>query len=147
MSNAMEKKDDILDKIEKNNDNIGDTLDKIEKKLGINSEDLEGQELEDYVEDLVKNYGHLKVNLEREDGSHEGIWAVPCSQEDKDIYESIAGGQRFKVRLCNHPICTWLGKKWGHEIKAITNRDDMRPKAYMHDNFTPEHIAKYVDKD
>ena len=100
--------------------------------------------LERSIENLVAQHGYIKVNLERDDGSREGLWAVPVSEEDAVKARSEAFEHQdvdFKCRLCNEPICTWYGKSWGDEIVA-RNRGSVRPEALIEDNFESEQIEK-----
>jgi hypothetical protein len=96
--------------------------------------------LERSISNLVSLYGYVKVNIEREDGSREGVWAVPISKEDeiKSRSESFEYQDTlFTCRLCNDPLGTWYGKSWGDEIKA-RNRGPIRPEALISDNFNEE---------
>ena len=100
--------------------------------------------LERSIENLVALNGYIKVNLERDDGSREGIWAVPVTEEDakkarsEDFkYQDVS----FKCRLCNEPILTWYGKSWGDEIVA-RNRGSVRPEALIEDNFKIDQLNK-----
>jgi len=72
------------------------------------------KDLEKKVQDCVDKYEHLKVNLTNDESSTngEGIWATPCSAEDKETYENGNSGDKFKVYLCNSPF-SWGGVNWG----------------------------------
>ena len=113
--------------------------------------DQEIKKLEEKVQDCVEKYEHLKVNLTRDESgtNGEGIWATPCSAEDKDIYDNGKAGDKFKVHLCNAPF-SWAGVKWGSTIVA-TNNGDSRPYARLsdngvanHDEFTEHKVKKQV---
>jgi len=82
---------------------------------------MEDEKLNKKVQSCVEKFKHLKVNLTRGDVSEngEGIWATPCTAEDKNIYEKGSSGEKFCVHLCNDPI-SW-NLSWGSKIIAITN--------------------------
>ena len=93
------------------------------------------KQLEKTIEECVSKFEHLKVNLTRDETSTngEGCWAVPCTQEDKDIYgDESKSGQKFNVYLCNQPF-SWHGKNWGDKIVAVTGGAS-RPYARLSDN-------------
>jgi hypothetical protein len=96
--------------------------------------------LERSIQTLTFKYGYLKISLEREDGSHEGVWAVSLSDKDELLARSEDFEHQddtFKCILCNEPIGTWLGKSWG-DIIICRNRGSLRPLAFLEDNFDNE---------
>lgn len=93
-------------------------------------------ELEKFIKKLVKQFGHMKVNLDRGSGARgngEGVWAVPASAEDLAIYnDETTRGRKFKAYLCNDPIGGWHGRRWGCPVVATTFGEN-RPVAFEAD--------------
>jgi hypothetical protein len=99
--------------------------------------------LERSIQTLTAKYGYLKISLEREDGSHEGVWAVSISEKDDLLARSEEFQHQdasFNCILCNEPVGTWLGKSWGDRIIA-RNRGSLRPLAFLEDNFDEESLG------
>lgn len=84
------------------------------------------------AQQLIKQFDTIKVNLVHEEGN-EGIWAVPCSEEDKKLYDNEASmHEKFNCYLLNQPL-GWGDKEWGSKITARTNGSE-RPYAVEKDN-------------
>jgi len=93
---------------------------------------------EEEIENLRKAYGDIKVNLSNDSKDTEGIWATPCSQSDKDIYDSDNSGVSFRVRLLNSALNFLPYNTWGVEFLAVT-AGQQRPTADVklnHENIT-----------
>ena len=87
---------------------------------------------------LKAAYGFKKVNLHHGDGEMEGVWTVPCSQEDqKAMDDDNLQGKAVMVRLANQPL-GWGGRTWGALVKATTQGIG-RPQAELDDQ--TEHNA------
>jgi hypothetical protein len=103
--------------------------------------------LEKLVLDCQKKYGIIKINLSSstKGTNGEGIWAVPCTQDDSKIYtQDFSFSEKFNVYICNKPV-TWGGLKWGDKITATTNYDS-RPFARLEDNPNAYHDKISEDK-
>ena len=95
------------------------------KKLGIESA---LKKINDKEIDTEKN--QIKVNLpdtieKFKTGNGEGVWAVPYSEEDLKICNSLELNKDFNVVLLNQPICYPL--QWGSVITVKTLQKDCRP--------------------
>ena len=84
------------------------------------------------IDDLIKQFGHIKVNLPSnfesyQSGNGEGIWAVCASQKDADIYNTPSNGSQFEVCLANnsfyYPYLTYGSKV------LVETQGDNRPVA------------------
>jgi hypothetical protein len=108
------------------------------------------KKVEAAVQSLVKSFGQNRINLVHGEGN-EGIWAVPCSEEDKKLwYDNSSKGQIINVRLLNQPL-GWGTKQWGDVVRVRTNGKE-RPTAFLNDNkdslspladFHPENYSEY----
>ena len=78
---------------------------------------MEISELEGRVKAADKN-GSIKLNISH-NGEMEGIWAVPVTPEDKQIYDSEQIGQFFEVFLTNQALIG--GPSWGARLRLKTN--------------------------
>lgn len=102
--------------------------------------------LERSIQTLTAKYGYLKISLEREDGSHEGVWAVSISERDDRIARSEDFKDQdasFQCILCNEPLGTWIGKSWGDRVIA-RNRGTLRPLAFLEDNFEDDELGDLI---
>ncbi len=90
-------------------------------------------ETDEQAQELIKQFGTIKVNLVHENEGNEGIWAVPCSEEDKKLYDNEAStDEKFNCYLLNQPL-GWCDKEWGSKVTARTNGSE-RPYALEKDN-------------
>jgi hypothetical protein len=77
-----------------------------------------------------------KVNLRYEEGENgEGIWALPCAEEDTTLAWGDSKGEVFYVYLCNDPICTDV--KYGSKVACLTNGVK---RAYSQELSSPEGV-------
>lgn len=95
------------------------------KELGIESA---LKKINDKEIDTEKN--QIKVNLpdtieKFKTGNGEGVWAIPYTEEDFEIFNSLELNKDFKVILLNQPICYPL--QWGSVIIVKTLQKDCRP--------------------
>lgn len=72
----------------------------------------------------------IKVNLPGSieafsTGNGEGIWAVPFSQKDLEVYNNEEVGQEFEVIILNTPITYPF--RWGSVITVKNTSKDTRP--------------------
>jgi hypothetical protein len=66
-----------------------------------------------------------KVNLRYEEGENgEGIWAAPCTDADRAVYEGPTVGASFFVHLLNAPLNSDV--RWGSKVECLTN-GELRP--------------------
>lgn len=73
------------------------------------------------VRQLTKKYHNVRINLPREDGSMEGLWAVPIDDEaEEKVQDDNSNGDIITMVLVNQPLGGWHGKNWGDDIKVRT---------------------------
>lgn len=92
------------------------------------------QEHGEMIEELVQNFGYIKVNLpssieDYKTGNGEGMWAVVASQEDFDIEQAEVEGTKFKVYLCNDSFYYPDDYPWGSEVIAESRGSEYRAVA------------------
>lgn len=93
--------------------------------------------LEKEVSKLEKSFGLCKVRLIHEDGSGEGIWAVPADAESKARLDNDKSQDEFAfVRLCNMPL-GWNNLNWGGLVRVKTN-GEIRADGHLEEQDLPQ---------
>jgi hypothetical protein len=92
------------------------------------------------VEEKRRRHELFKVNLRYEEGENgEGIWALPCTDEDSALWRGETSGQVLYVWLCNDPICKDV--LYGSKVACLTN-GTKRP--YSQELSSPEGREAYA---
>ena len=99
-------------------------------------------ELQAHMDALEKEFGVLKVNLQFNDGSTEGVWATPADVQSYVVLkDERRQGAPAKVRLFNRAL--W-GGLWGSLITVKTH-GAQRPTATIKDQQADDDVTKDLE--
>lgn len=96
----------------------------------------------------AEKYGNIKLNIIHDDGTNEGIWAVPATKADKEKYDKGEYGTSFFLYLTNHALIG--GPTWGAKIRVkcagVSSRPTITVKDLCDQMKTLVEIGKYPSK-